>query len=349
MIPVLEICLSEYLLYNNKLNEILNGVLIMKIRKRLLGIILLLFFILSCASSQKEIRQPQQNLDSRLDDLVNQIVLSLSQNQKSKIAIIEFSDIQGNVTNLGRYLAEELITRLYRTGKFEVVERQLLNKIIKEHKLSLSGMIDQTSAVELGKILGVNAIASGSITDLGGTVKVNARLISTESGKIFSVASIKIPKDETIRNLLGQITKSPTPNKPQVQTNQIIEKEGLKFELVEAQMSGRTVICKIKITNSTEDDKNAEVTYGWHYQTKIYDESGNEYIISAVKFANQLRKITGISQYDGATKKIVAGNSVNMELHFENVSSSATKISLLQILCGYRGFKIEFRNIPIIK
>lgn len=316
------------------------------------GLTLLLFA--GCASSQKTMQQqPQaQTLDSQLDDLVSQIVLSLSQNQKTKIAIIEFSDIQGNITNLGRYLAEELTTRLYRTGKFEVVERQLMNKLIKEQELGMSGYIDDNTAISLGQILGVDAIASGSITDLLTNVKVNARLISTESGKVFSVASVKIPKDEAIRMLLGQTFEPSTTIKKtetQTPTNPIVEKEGLKFELIEARMSGRTVICQIKITNTTEDDKKAEVTCGWQYQTMIYDDTGNEYVISAVKFANQLQKIKGLSQYSGAGKKIIAGNSVNMELHFEKVSSEATKITLLQILCGYRGFEVEFRDIPIKK
>ena len=160
----------------------------MKTNSLLFIIIALLSFLIGCSSSIKNKVADPPTLDSKLDELVSQIVTSLSQNQKSKIAIIEFSDIQGKVSNLGRYLAEELTTRLYRTGQFEVVERQLLNKILQEHQLSLSGMIDENSAVELGKILGVDAIATGSITDLGSAVKVNARLISTESGKVFSVA-----------------------------------------------------------------------------------------------------------------------------------------------------------------
>ena len=180
----------------------------MKSNSALFVIITLLIFLIGCSSSIKKKDFPPPTLDSKLGDLVSQIVTSLSQNQKSKVAVIEFSDIQGKVTNLGRYFAEELTTRLYLTGKFEVIERQLLNKILREHQFSLSGIIDENSAVELGKILGVDAIATGSITDLGSNVKVNARLISAESGKLFSVASVKIYKDDTIRKLLEQTVDS---------------------------------------------------------------------------------------------------------------------------------------------
>ena len=148
------------------------------------------------------------SLDSQLDNLTNQIIQSLANKQKTKIAVIEFSDLNGNITEFGKYLSEELITRLFLTDRFEVVERNMLNKILEEHKLNMSGLVDEDTIKELGRILGVDAIASGSITDLGENVKVNARLISTETGAVFSVASVKIIKDQTVRMLLDKLPVS---------------------------------------------------------------------------------------------------------------------------------------------
>lgn len=149
------------------------------------------------------------SLDTSLGELTNQIVTSMSENQYTRIAVIEFSDLKGNITELGKFIAEELTTRLFLTKKFEVVERELLNKVLKEHKLNLSGLVDPASAKELGKILGVSAIVSGTITDLGKTVKINSRLIATESGTIFAVAAVELVKDEGITNLLSQILSGP--------------------------------------------------------------------------------------------------------------------------------------------
>ncbi len=319
-----------------------------------IGLLLLVIFLIGCATQKEQIATiGPETLDSQLENLVGQIIADLSQNQKSKIAIIEFSNLQGQITEFGQYLAEELITRLYLTNKFEVIERQLLNKVLNEHHLNLSGLVDESSARELGKILGVDAIASGSITDLGNSVKVNARLISTETGKIFSVASVKILKDDVIRKLMAQAVESTDIVAKESQKashqNIMVEKEGFKIELIKCEMSNRTVVCHLIVTNTTEDDKDFHITYGWQYQTMIYDDAGNEYLISAVKFGNEYHKIKGISQYSGAKKKIIAGLSVTTELYFENVSSKATKITLLQMLCEYRGFKVEFRDIPIKK
>ena len=147
-----------------------------------------------------------QNLDEGLRNLASQIVEEMSEEQKQNIAVIEFSNLlDDKITELGKYVSEELITQFFVTKKFNVVERQLLNKIIYEHSLNLSGFIDEATAKELGKILGVDAICSGTITDLVSSVKINARLISTETGSVFSVASTIIIKDETVKKLMSRV------------------------------------------------------------------------------------------------------------------------------------------------
>jgi curli biogenesis system outer membrane secretion channel CsgG len=108
----------------------------------------------------------QGGLEQRVSDLGQKISTGLTENQKRTIAVVEFADLRGNVTDFGRFLAEELITKLYETRKFKVIERQLLNRVMAEQKLSLTGVVDPTSAQKLGKLLGVDAIASGTITDL---------------------------------------------------------------------------------------------------------------------------------------------------------------------------------------
>ena len=205
----------------------------------------LLFFLTllfcSCATQQKAIpvipkpqietivqekKQiiPDNSLDSQLENLTNQIVESLSHESKSKIAVVEFSDLNGNITEFGMYLSEELITRLFLTHKFDVIERQLLNKVLSEQKLGITGLIDDESAIAIGKLLGVDAIVSGTITDFVTDLKVNARIISTETGKVFGVAGTKIVKDETVKKLMSRISKPTTQEKKQIVSEEIKEK-----------------------------------------------------------------------------------------------------------------------------
>jgi TolB-like protein len=147
-----------------------------------------------------------QTLEEGLADLASQISREMSEGHKQRIAVIEFSDLDGNVTDLGKFISEELTTRLFVTKKFQVVERLLLNKILKEHQLTLSGLIDENTARQVGKLLGVDAICSGTIADLVGSIRINARLISNETGSPFAVASAECDKNEMIGQLMRRVT-----------------------------------------------------------------------------------------------------------------------------------------------
>ncbi len=116
---------------------------------------------------------------------------------KPSIAVVDFSDLEGNVSNDGRRLSEELITKLFLTRSYKkVVERLQLKAVIAEHKLRVQGVVDPGSAKELGKILqGVDSVVSGTIDDRGDSLRVNARIISTETGEIIAVAAVTIAKD----------------------------------------------------------------------------------------------------------------------------------------------------------
>ena len=180
----------------------------------------LVTFVLSCSSTKpsgesensgrpataNEAAAPNSkalDLDDGMSDLSRQISSRMHEGQKQKIAVIEFSELNGTVTDFGRFLSEELITNLVASRKFDVIERQLLNRILAEHKLTITGLIDESTAKQLGKILGADAICSGTVTDLVNAVKVNARLISTETGAIFAVAAVEIRKDEAIESLMN--------------------------------------------------------------------------------------------------------------------------------------------------
>lgn len=145
------------------------------------------------------------NLEEGVNQLAGQISKSMQEKQSRKIAIIDFSDLNGRVTALGQFLAEELTTQLFMIapGKFEVVERRQLLKLQEELALGQKGLIEEKSIKKMGRILGVDAIVTGSMTDLGNTVKINARLIGVESAKVFAVAATDIPKTGMVADLMA--------------------------------------------------------------------------------------------------------------------------------------------------
>jgi TolB-like protein len=113
---------------------------------------------------------------------------------KTRIAVIDFEqkafqEFQGK--QIGEIVAEWLITSLANTGRFEVVERAQLQKLLHEQQLGVSGMINQETAAKMGELLGVKVIVSGSVIQIGNTYDVNARLISVQDGSIIKAERVR--------------------------------------------------------------------------------------------------------------------------------------------------------------
>lgn len=227
-----------------------------------------------------------QTLDERASELSQQIARNMETGQKRRIAVLEFTDLQGQVTNFGRYLSEELITKLYDSKKFTVVERQLLNKVIAEQKLSLTGVVDPDSAKRLGSVLGVDAIVSGTIADRGDTLKINARLIDTATGELFSAASSEMVKDKEVLALLGASvteTKADSPSGTASRSNsRKVMSDDFSFELSGCQRTGQSITCELSVTNIASEDRGF-ILYGSssNESSRLIDSSGNEFHISA--------------------------------------------------------------------
>jgi curli biogenesis system outer membrane secretion channel CsgG len=95
---------------------------------------------------------------------------------KKRVAILDFdyatvhSDVAaifGTDVDVGKGIGDMLVDRLVNDGKYSVIERKALDKILAEQNFSNSDRADPSSAARIGKLLGVNAIIVGSITQFG--------------------------------------------------------------------------------------------------------------------------------------------------------------------------------------
>ncbi len=147
--------------------------------------------------------QGQKLLVDAIADLATQVNASATQQQKQKVAVIPFRELDGRQTVLGTYLAEALVTELFRRGGLEIVERTMLDPIMAELRLGQSGLVDPNTARRVGQVAGVDAIVTGTITDLQSFVAVNCRLIDVETGRVFAAADTRIVKDDDVRKIMG--------------------------------------------------------------------------------------------------------------------------------------------------
>lgn len=116
----------------------------------------------------------------------------IAQEQDITIGVVEFggkNDI--GLENAGRIVAEWVVTEIKRVGTFQVQERLLLNKVLEEQNLMLSGVIDEDQAGEIGKLYGVDAIVTGSVMKVGDTISVTGRIVNVENGEILKTAAVE--------------------------------------------------------------------------------------------------------------------------------------------------------------
>ncbi|MCK4817455.1 hypothetical protein KA005_16915, partial [bacterium] len=80
-------------------------------------------------------------------------------------------------------LMEKLITQLVNLRRFRVIERGAMDQVMNEQALGMSGMVDEETAVEVGKLAGADVIVVGTINIAEGFGKVSARGIDTETAE----------------------------------------------------------------------------------------------------------------------------------------------------------------------
>lgn len=111
--------------------------------------------------------------------------------QSITVGVVEFEEKNSiGLENSGRIVAEWVVTELKNIGKFQIQERLLVNKILEEQNLVLSGVIDSKQAVEIGQLYGVDALVTGAVMKVGSSISVTGRMINVQNGEVLKSASI---------------------------------------------------------------------------------------------------------------------------------------------------------------
>jgi curli biogenesis system outer membrane secretion channel CsgG len=161
--------------------------------------------------------------------------------QKKRVAVLNFeygtvssgvAAVFGTNVDIGKGIADMIVERLVKGGKYSVIERKALDKVLAEQNFSNSDRADASTAAKLGRVLGVDAIVIGSITQFGrddkatnvgglgsvtgrfgiggvgkreskAVVAVTSRMVSTETAEILAVATGKGESTRGGTTLLG--------------------------------------------------------------------------------------------------------------------------------------------------
>ncbi|MFD0797041.1 FlgO family outer membrane protein [Maribacter chungangensis] len=145
-----------------------------------------------------------QDFDTKLEQLAQNIATKLDGKSKKRVAVWGFVTENGERNALGNYITEDFSVYLTNFGdNYEIIDRNHLDMLLKEHQLNSEGYIDENTAKELGKIVAVDAIITGTFTVLTTNVKVRAKVLDTETALQFAASMSNLPLNENVSSYLG--------------------------------------------------------------------------------------------------------------------------------------------------
>ncbi|GEM_PF-1617697 len=112
---------------------------------------------------------------------------------KTRIVVYDL-ETESKMNTIALILTEALKEELYNIGKFELVNREDLIRIMEEHRLVESGLVDEKNSVKLGSLLGARENITGRLALFGDTYILSAKRTDIETSSIKSIASIKCSK-----------------------------------------------------------------------------------------------------------------------------------------------------------
>jgi curli biogenesis system outer membrane secretion channel CsgG len=161
--------------------------------------------------------------------------------RKKRVAVFDFdyatvrtgvAALFGSDIDVGKGISDLLVKRLVQDGTYSVIERKAMDKILAEQNFSNSDRANPNSAAKIGKLLGVDAIIVGSITQFGNETKnvgaggagggfggfglggfkhknskaivtLDARIVDIDTGEILAVADGKGESARSSTSMLG--------------------------------------------------------------------------------------------------------------------------------------------------
>ena len=121
------------------------------------------------------------------------------------VAVMDFDGFMlgeaGNSVNLGKAVAAMLVTEFTDQPGLRVIERQEIKDLLTEQKLALSGRVDESTAIKIGKMLGAQYMFFGGVTSVGQDLRVDIRAVDVETSKVITTTK----KRDKTTNLLDVV------------------------------------------------------------------------------------------------------------------------------------------------
>jgi TolB-like protein len=145
------------------------------------------------------------------------------------VAVLDFTSFMmgdgGAAVNLGKAITAMLVTEFSNRDGIQVIERAQLNDMLREQDLVLSGRVDESSAIEIGKMLGGQYVLLGQASSIVDNLRMDIRAVDVETSEIVAVLKKSDRTSELLSVVVAladefgqQLNLVPPSNRPAMQS-----------------------------------------------------------------------------------------------------------------------------------
>ncbi|MBI4979739.1 MAG: hypothetical protein HZC28_19835 [Spirochaetes bacterium] len=106
-----------------------------------------------------------------------------------------------------RMLTDVLRTELFKVHLFKIIERGVLEKILQEHSIKMTGLISDVDLLKIGKILAVEKLFVCTLEKFSSTIAVNIRIIDVNTSLVDYTENVFVKDEDMIFDALKDIVK----------------------------------------------------------------------------------------------------------------------------------------------
>jgi hypothetical protein len=122
------------------------------------------------------------------------------------VGVLEFEEKnEVGIDSAGVVIPELLVSDLKRLGAYELNERVYLRKAFEEQQLQLSGAIDERTAAEVGKTVGLEGIVVGSVMRVGEMTTLSGRVVDVETGRILQSGTVRFRSSRAVEPAVEEL------------------------------------------------------------------------------------------------------------------------------------------------
>jgi TolB-like protein len=205
------------------------------------------------------------------------IVVEVVKVKRRSVAVLNFTDLDGNVPPVGQFLAEELSASLMLSGDIQVLDRHHLSRVVPQSALHRLSMADPAAVKEYGLMAGVDCLVIGTIADTQEGLRVTAKVLATDTGLVIGGSRSVVAKAGPLVDLLKPAKAEeppPQPPKPSLPAVPTYENEWYRLLVGSATRSSETIVLQVYIENLAGKDFNLLCRLR---ETYLQDEHGVEW------------------------------------------------------------------------